>query len=69
MEKIIKDNLHTDKRIFPMKIIVNTCNTHLHLVPIFCHLFNKYWGPEQPVTIIGYNHPNTFSESFTLPKN
>jgi len=52
-----------------MKIIVNTCNTHLHLVPIFCHLFNKYWGAHQPVTIIGYNHPNTFSKSFSLPDN
>ena len=52
-----------------MKIIVSTCNTHLHLVPIFCHLFNKYWGPKQPVTIIGYNHPNTFSESFNIPDN
>jgi hypothetical protein len=52
-----------------MKIIVNTCNTHLHLVPIFCHLFNKYWGENQPVTMIGYNHPNSFSESFNLPDN
>ena len=52
-----------------MKIVVNTCNTHLHLIPVFCHLFNKYWSPEQEVTIIGYNHPNSFSESFNLPDN
>jgi len=51
-----------------VKIVVNTCNTHLHLVPIFCHLFNKYWGKD-PVTIIGYDHPNSFSESFSLPDN
>lgn len=51
-----------------MKIFITTCNTHLHLVPIFCHLFNKYWGAEQPVTLLGYNHPQSY-KFFKLPEN
>ena len=51
-----------------MKIFISTCNTHLHLVPIFCHLFNKFWSSDQEVTILGYNHPETY-KGIKLPLN
>ena len=51
-----------------MKIFISTCNTHLHLIPIFCHLFNKFWSSDQQVTILGYNHPETY-KGFKLPSN
>lgn len=38
-----------------MKIIVTTSNAYKHIVPIFIHLFNKYWGA--PVEIVGYEYP------------
>lgn len=47
-----------------MKIICTTSNSHLHILPIFCHLFNKYWDNKQVVEIVGYSKPN-----FDLPIN
>jgi hypothetical protein len=40
-----------------MKIIVTTSNKYLHILPIFCHLFNKYWDSKQQVEIVGYDKP------------
>lgn len=47
-----------------MKIIVTTSNAHLHLLKIFCYLFNKFWDRQQQVEIVGYNKPD-----FKLPDN
>jgi hypothetical protein len=47
-----------------MKIIVTTSNKYLHILPIFCFLFNKFWDKDQPVEIVGYDRP-----SFPLPSN
>lgn len=47
-----------------MKIIVTTSNNYLHILPIFCHLFNKYWDSKQRVEIVGYDKPQ-----FELPSN
>ena len=47
-----------------MRIICSTSNNYLHILPIFCYLFNNFWSQKQDVTIIGYNHPN-----YNLPDN
>lgn len=47
-----------------MKIIVTTSDKYLHLLPIFCFLFNKYWGSDYHVEIVGYHTPDCF-----LPSN
>lgn len=47
-----------------MKIIVTTSNKYLHILPIFCYLFNKYWDSKQRVEIVGYDKP-----TFDLPAN
>ena len=47
-----------------MKIIVTTSNEYSHIVPIFCHLFNKFWNDGQRVEIVGYDYPN-----YSLPTN
>lgn len=47
-----------------MKIIVTTSNKYLHILPIFCFLFNKFWSDKQPVEIVGYDKPE-----FSLPGN
>jgi hypothetical protein len=52
------------KRGIDTPIIVTTSNKYLHLLPVFCHLFNKYWCNLQPVTIVGYDRPG-----FPLPNN
>lgn len=41
-----------------MKIIVNTSNKHLHLIPIFEYLYMKYWG-DANIEIVGYEKPVT----------
>lgn len=46
-----------------MKIICTTSDKYLHLIPVFCYLFTKYWGND-PVEIVGYKHPKC-----KLPKN
>lgn len=47
-----------------MKIIVTTSNKYLHILPVFCFLFNRYWGSSHQVEIVGYDKP-----SFNLPPN
>lgn len=47
-----------------LKICVTTSNNYLHLIPVFCYLFNKNWSPEQKVEIVGYDRPD-----FSLPEN
>jgi len=47
-----------------LKIIVTTSNQYLHILPLFCHLFNKYWSSDQQVEIVGYDIPK-----YDLPSN
>lgn len=47
-----------------MKIIVTTSNKYLHILPIFCYLFNKNWDKNQIVEIVCYDFPE-----FELPDN
>lgn len=47
-----------------MKVIVTTSDKYLHLLPIFCYLFNKFWSKDQEVEIVGYKRP-----PHTLPSN
>jgi len=48
-----------------MNLYVLTSNKYVHCLPPFAHLFVKYWGLTQPVTIVGYEErPNR-----TLPRN
>lgn len=41
-----------------VKIYVTTCNKNRHLVYNFAKLFNKFWSPNQPVTIVCYQPPD-----------
>lgn len=58
-----------------MKIIVTTSDDYLHIVPIFCYLFNKYWDDQQKVEIVCYDGINDFIEnsknksSYKIPDN
>lgn len=47
-----------------MKIIVTTSDKYLHIVPIFAHLFNKYWGAD--VELVGYKEPDNLPSNFTF---
>ena len=48
-----------------LKVYVTTSNDYLHILKIFSYLFNKFWGPQQQVVIVGFDkHPN-----FELPEN
>lgn len=47
-----------------MKVICTTSDKYLHILPIFCYLFNKFWGADQEVEIVGYRPPN-----HSLPSN
>lgn len=47
-----------------MNVIVMTSDKYLHAVQPFAHLFNKYWGSYQDVTVVGFKRPD-----FDLPKN
>lgn len=40
-----------------IKVCVTTSNSYLHLIPVFCYFFNRYWNAEQEVTILGYSQP------------
>lgn len=40
-----------------MKICVSTSDKYLHLLPVFCYLFNRFWDATQLVTILGYSKP------------
>lgn len=37
-----------------MRTFVNTCDKYDHLLPGFAYLFNKYWGADIPVTVLGF---------------
>tara|TARA_R100000664_G_scaffold4408_1_gene8988 strand:+ start:5168 stop:5968 length:801 start_codon:yes stop_codon:yes gene_type:complete len=48
-----------------LKIYVTTSNKYVHILKIFSYLFNKHWGPEKEVTVLGFDrHPE-----FDLPSN
>lgn len=50
-----------------MKIVVTTSNNYLHIVPIFCYLFNKNWGSHYDVEIVGYDKPKAeLPDNFTF---
>ncbi len=40
-----------------LKIVVTTSDRYLHLLPVFCHLFNTFWSKDQEVEIVGYKKP------------
>ena len=41
-----------------MRITVSTCDKYKHLLPGFAYLFNKYWHPDQAVTVLGFAPPD-----------
>ena len=45
-------------------VYVWTSNQLMHCLPAWCYLFNKFWGKEQEVRILGYDKP-----TFDLPDN
>lgn len=45
-------------------IFVLTCDKYLETLKGFAVLFNQYWSPTQPVTVLGFTPP-----SFNLPDN
>lgn len=47
-----------------MKIIVTTSDKYSHILPIFYHLYNKYWG--DPAELVGYTPPECLPENFTF---
>jgi len=47
-----------------MRVIVFTSDRYLSLLPDFAYLFNKHWGKDQSVDILGFAPPN-----FDLPPN
>jgi len=49
-----------------VKIYVSTCDNYDHLLPGFAWLFNKYWGKDQKVTILGFRPPPTLPDNFTF---
>jgi len=50
-----------------MKVIVTTSNRYVHLLPVFCHLFNTFWGKDQQVEIVGYKTPTCeLPDNFTF---
>lgn len=40
-----------------MRVIVATCDRYDHLMPGFAHQFNKYWGTDQVVDVLGFRQP------------
>lgn len=46
------------------KIIITTSNAYLHILPLSCYLFNKFWSDKQSVEIVGYEKPQ-----YGLPDN
>ena len=47
-----------------MTVYVSTCDKYMHLLKGFAFLFNKYWGPDQNVVVLGFSTP-----PFELPSN
>ena len=40
-----------------MNVYVTTSDWYNPILPAFAHLFNRYWSPVQPVTVLGYSDP------------
>jgi len=40
-----------------IKIFISTCDSHDIMLKPFMFLFNKFWGKDQEVTILGYEKP------------
>ena len=47
-----------------MRVIIPTCDPHLFVLKGFSYCFNKYWGEDFKVTILGFSKPD-----FELPDN
>ena len=47
-----------------LPIYVTTSNGYMKVVKVFCYLFNKFWGSQQEVNIVGFDPPD-----FELPNN
>jgi len=47
-----------------MRVLVFTCDPYYELLEGFSALFNRHWGPEQQVDVLGFTEPN-----FDLPSN
>ena len=47
-----------------MRIIIPTCDPHLFVLKGFSYCFNKYWGEDFKVTVLGFSEPE-----FELPDN
>lgn len=45
-------------------LVVMTSDKYLHALPVFAHLFNKYWDKEQRVLVAGFSPPLS-----SLPSN
>ena len=41
-----------------LPIYLTTSNGREHIIKVFCHLFNKYWGSDSIVNLVGYEQPN-----------
>lgn len=51
----------------PFKIVVTTSDGYHHVLPIFFFLFNKFWGEETQVELVGYKKPDIhIPENFTF---
>lgn len=49
-----------------MKIYVSTCDKYDHLLPGFAYLFNKYWGADQEVHVLGFRQPPELPANFVF---
>ena len=47
-----------------MRVLVTTCDHYHHVLKIFIYQFQKYWGRDQEVLILGFTPPN-----YDLPEN
>tara|TARA_R100001443_G_C3351280_1_gene176909 strand:+ start:480 stop:1256 length:777 start_codon:yes stop_codon:yes gene_type:complete len=52
------------KNVNDIPIYLTTSNGREHIIKVFCHLFNKYWGEDKEVNVVGYDKPN-----FEMPSN
>lgn len=47
-----------------MKIIITTSDKYHHILPVFFHLYNKYWGA--PFELVGYKEPEGLPDNCTF---
>ena len=47
-----------------MKVYISTSDKYLQLLKPFSFLFNRFWGEQQDVVVLGYKEPD-----FELPNN